>query len=158
MNPLHLHLLLNHLPISAILFGLFFICLGLALKRESFEKVGLVLFLLAALTSIPTFLTGDSAEELLEHLPNISNHLIEAHEEASVPAFILAEILGALSLVGIFLKKRNSVFYRKLLYGLLLIALVTFLLIARAANLGGKIRHPEIGNNPASDAKEQHHD
>lgn len=150
MSAPHFHLLLNHLPVSAILFGLFFIFLGLLLKNESFEKVGFILFLLAALTSIPTLLTGDPAEESLEKFSNISEQLIEAHEEASIPAFILSEALGALSLIGIFLKKRSYDFYRKFLYGLLLIALITLFLMGRAANLGGKIRHSEILNSPQS--------
>jgi hypothetical protein len=152
MNGAHLHLMLNHWPIFGTLFA--FLLLGFARVRKSDEliTVGLGLLVLVALGAIPVYLTGEPAEDAIEHLPGVSKDLIEEHEEAAEVAFVLVEILGALGLAGLFLARRSK---RALpLMGTIALGLSLVVLGAMAwvGNLGGPIRHPEIRNGTAANA------
>ena len=104
--------------------------------------------ILVALWAIPAYLTGESAEELVEGLPGISEQLIEAHEESAELAFIFVEAVGAFALISLVARR----FYKKLGNVLTILTLLGLIvgggLIAWTANLGGKINHPEIrGDN-----------
>jgi hypothetical protein len=63
MNGAQLHLMLNHLPVMGALFSL--LLLGWSLTRRSTEiqKLALGGALLAGLSSVPAYLTGEPAEE-----------------------------------------------------------------------------------------------
>jgi hypothetical protein len=57
--------------------------------------------------------------------------------------------LGALALIALAIPSRLPAPKRAAAICSLVLATVTFGLVARAANLGGAIRHPEIGAAPA---------
>jgi uncharacterized membrane protein len=106
-------------------------------------------FILAAVAAIPTYLTGEPAEEIVEHLAGVSHEAIHEHEEAAeitMPPMIL---LGLISIIGLFLVARRGAVPRWLFAMALVFALVTVGLMARAANLGGKIHHFEIRGEAA---------
>ncbi|MFC7671286.1 hypothetical protein ACFQT0_30695 [Hymenobacter humi] len=84
MNQAHWHLLLNHAPILGSLFGLVLLLLAVALRLQPvLLRTGLVTLIVAALLTIPTQLTGDGAEEVVEDQPGVSEPLIHEHEEAA---------------------------------------------------------------------------
>jgi uncharacterized membrane protein len=144
MNQAHLHLILNHLPILGSLFAFVLLGFGLLRKNEVLTRAGLVAVLAAAILCLPAQLTGEGAEETIEHLPGISRHRIHEHEEAAEAGFITLEITGALALFGLLLLGRRSP-KGTLVAGLALAgAAVSFGLLARAGNLGGEISHPEL--------------
>ncbi len=86
MNDAHLHLLFNHYPIIGTLFGVLFLGYGLFAKNKSILHAGLLLLFLMALLAIPTQLTGEGAEEIVEEL-GVDHDVIHAHEEAAELAF-----------------------------------------------------------------------
>ena len=147
MDYTHLHLLLNHFPIIGTLLGLGILAFGMIKDNTGIVQTSLYVFILVALISIPAFLTGEPAEEAIEHLPGVEESYIEAHEEAAETAIWIMELLGLLSLLTALLIYRKVASVRYLKYLVLLMGLVTFALMAQVGNLGGVIRHSEIRTN-----------
>lgn len=159
MNAAHLHLLLNHIPVLGVIFGFFLLLAALWRGSEELKRASLVVFLLAALITIPTYLTGEPAEEIVEKLPGVAATFIEQHEESAKIALIGMEILGIVALGGLlFFRHRNAPAW--LTGVILLLAMVVGGWMIRTANLGGKIHHPEIrdhssvGVSPSQSAPE----
>lgn len=146
MNPVHIHLLLNHVAILACLFSVVILAYGLLRKNTSIINLALVGLVIAALTAIPVFLTGEPAEEAVEHLPGITEVTIEEHEEAAETAIWLIEITGIVALGGLLLRK-VAFFTGNVYYGLVLVmGLAAGASIAYTGFEGGKIRHNEINS------------
>ena len=57
-------------------------------------------------------------------------------------------VTGAVALLGFWLFRRGRILTRWFTSSVLIVLLLTGLLMARTANLGGKVRHPEIGSSP----------
>ena len=92
MNPTHIHLLLNHFPIIGTLIGSAILLYSIIKKQDAGKVTGAFIIVIMAIISIPVLLTGEPAEESVEHLSGISKALIHDHEEASEKAFWLMEI------------------------------------------------------------------
>ncbi len=152
MNGAHFHLLLNHLPVIGTIFGLLILLFALWRKSEEVKRVALGVFVFAAFAAVPTYLTGEPAEEVAEHLPGVAKALIESHEEAAQFALLAVSLTGIVSLVGLVLTRRAERMAQWMVLAPLVLALVTSGLLGWTANLGGQIRHSEIraGFNPAA--------
>lgn len=144
MNAAHLHLILNHFPILGTLFGMGLLAYGLFAKNKSVQNAAFVLFAIITLISIPAFLSGEGAEEVVEHLPGVSENLIHEHEEWAEKAIWLMGILGLLSLISLFFSIKNKSGAKVLSIITLVASLATFGVMAQVGNLGGQIRHTEI--------------
>lgn len=144
MNPAHLHLMLNHIPLVGIGFVILLLIIALLRRSNEMINISLLFVILVALWAIPAYLTGESAEEIVEGLPGISEQLIEAHEESAELAFIFIEAVGVLAFITLVARR----FYTKLGKVLAILTLLGLIigggLIAWTANQGGKITHPEI--------------
>src|SRR6185503_8675583 len=83
MTPSHLHLILNHVPVVG--FPLVTLLLFVAWLRKSRElqSVALAGALLISLTTVSAFMTGEPAEEQIEHAPGVTKDHIEAHEDVA---------------------------------------------------------------------------
>ena len=99
MNPAHLHIILNHIPVIGIPFGTALLIYGFLRKSQEVKTVGFIVFVAIALVTVPTFLAGKAAQDMVEHLPDVSEHLIENHEPAATIAPAVTSVLGVLSLV-----------------------------------------------------------
>ena len=137
----HLHLMFAHFPIVLIPVGAVLLLLGIIRKEKHLETTSLWFFIFGALICIPVFLIGEEAGEAIEHLPGIIEKLIEEHEEAAEGALWASCILGAMSVFTLIFRGRDVAHI--LLKGALVISIVSSILLANAANQGGKIRHPE---------------
>lgn len=144
MNAAHAHLIFNHMPILGSLASLFFLLYGFWRRDEQFLKFVFQWLILVGLLTIPAFLTGEPAEEHIEHLAGISETLIEAHEDAAKFGLIITEVLAAMGLFGIFLFYKRSEKIMALTKVLILVAILNVATMVRIGNLGGEIRHPEI--------------
>lgn len=146
MNPTHIHLLLNHFPIIGTLIGSTILLYSIIRKQNTGKITGAFIIVIMAIIAIPVFLTGEPAEDSVEHVTGISKALIHEHEEASEKAFWLMEITGVFSLLAIVAYKIKTAFAPKAFLVAFAFSSVTFFAMAWAGNLGGKIRHPEITN------------
>ena len=147
MSGAHLHLLLTHVPVVGIVFGLLVLAYAWFSGKNEIARVSLGIFVLSGLAAVAVYLTGEPAEEVVEGLPGVSHALIEQHEEAAVAALIAALVLGAVSLMGLWLSRRSLP--RWLSGATLVLALVVSGIMAWTANLGGQINHPEIRSDAA---------
>ena len=103
------------------------------------------MFVALALLTIPVYFTGSPASHQMRELPGIARETIQRHSSASDFAFAIMEALGALSL-GTLVKFRSpAAVPARLTAALLALALAALGLMIWTANLGGRIRHPEIG-------------
>ncbi|MGA7880692.1 MAG: hypothetical protein WCA06_13995 [Terrimicrobiaceae bacterium] len=89
MNSAHLHLMLNHIPVPRMAFGLALLGWALLRKGEELKRTSLGLFIIIALLAIPTYLTGEPAEELVENLSGV--------DKASIGRFRIDPGLGRTS-------------------------------------------------------------
>lgn len=144
MNYAHLHLILNHLPVIGSGFVFVLLLVAVFRKSEELKRVALGFLILVALTSIPVYLTGEPAEEVVEHLAGISEAALERHEEAAQFSFSALLGLGVLALVTLVVAKRRGETSPLLLKLTLLISVIVMALLGWTANLGGEIRHSEI--------------
>lgn len=144
MSAQHLHLLLTHVPVMAVLFSLPLIAFGIWRRNNTLIRTALVGFVLAALVTIPVFLTGEGAEEAVEHLPGVTEFYIEQHEESAERTLWLVEALGLGSLVLLVFSIRGKELQLSVTGGLLLLGILTAVSIGQTANLGGQVRHTEI--------------
>lgn len=142
MNWAHLHLLSNHIPVLGTAFGLLLLAWGMLRRNESLQRAALATFFVAALVAIPVFLTGEPAEGTVEHLAGTAEGAIETHEDAAVLSLISVELLGVIAVLS-FIRRRADL-SRLVTRSALVLSIVTAGLMARTANLGGKIRHAEL--------------
>lgn len=149
MSFAHIHLLLNHVPTVGFSIGLALFMVALAGRNHELQRAGLVIFFLTAALTIATYVSGNDAYEALKETPGLSEPLMKAHESAALIAFILMQAAGFFSWVGLWVSARSHRIANWNLGVVLVLAIVTFGFMARAANIGGEIRHPEIQTAPA---------
>jgi len=144
MNPAEIHLALNHLPLFGAFFGFLLLLVALLRKSRDLKQAGLWLCLAAALAAVPTYLTGEPAEDRVEGVPGVAQELIEEHEESALWALVGIEILGVASLAGLYLSRKTGEVPDRFIQTCLILALLAVAIVARTAYLGGQIHHPEI--------------
>ena len=144
MNPTHLHLMLNHVPVLGTAFGLGLLVFGLGRRSPELKKTALGVFVIVALLTVPVYLTGEPAEDGVKSLPGISKAFIEQHEEAASVAFTGIIVLGAAALTGLLLLQRGKMLPAWFFSLMLAASLIASGLMVWTANLGGQIRHTEI--------------
>jgi uncharacterized membrane protein len=160
MNLAHIHLLLNHFPTVGMIIGLGLFLLALIGKSDDLKKASLVVFLGIALLALPTYMSGNAAQEMICKAQgkapcadsSVSKDMIERHEGAALLALAFMELTGAVAWLGLWQYRRMARFSRANLAAVAFFSLVTFGLMAQAANIGGEIRHPEI-RDPAPAAQ-----
>ena len=138
MNLAHLHLLLNHFPTVGLAIALGLLLASLLKKSADLQQASFVAFYLLGLVAIPAYLTGSAAQIVLQNQPGVSDQVMAAHQDAALLALILLEITGFVAWIALWRFRRWHQ------TGILVLAVVTFGLMASAANIGGHIRHPEI--------------
>lgn len=156
MNLAHAHLVLNHVPVVGIFFAVLLYGLGIFRRSTELKRAALLGFVLVALLTIPAFLTGEPAEDAVEHLPGINKATIHNHEEAADISFWVLEGLGVFALAGLVLYRGASGAPRWFTAIVLVFALLVAGMMAWTANLGGQIHHPEI--TAAGAAAGEHHE
>jgi uncharacterized membrane protein len=146
MNPVtaaHIHLVLCHVPIMAILFGLGWLAFGLWRGSREIQKAALGMFVVAAVLAVPSYLTGEPGAGAIKGLPGFSDRILEQHQAVAGVALAGCIALGIVALAGLILFRGRAVagwFSLLLLAGALLVGG----LMVWTANLGGQIRHSEI--------------
>ncbi len=88
-----LHLALTHVPAVTTLLAAATLVVGALTGARATRRFGLVLLVVAGVSAVPVYLTGEGAEEIVEHRPGVVEAIIERHEEAAEKALVLT--LGA---------------------------------------------------------------
>jgi len=144
-NIAHLHLLLNHVPTVGAVVALGLLIVAFIRRDEPLKLVGLeVLFAIAVLT-LPVYMTGVAAFQTLRNQPGISDTTIHLHQDVALFGFIWMEFAGFIGWVALWQARRRGRAAAGMVAAATALTIVALVVMSRAANLGGDIRHPEIG-------------
>lgn len=156
MDPVHVHLIVNHLPVLGSLIG-FLVLLYAWITGSRETKIAAAVILLAAgIGGLVANASGEEAEDRVETIAGVNEAGIEAHEEAAETAmpFLIVTVIASLALwAGEWLRRG---FARYALWALAVASAGTVITASYTAWLGGKIRHTEISGTaaPAGGANE----
>lgn len=154
MSPLHMHLVLNHVPVIGLGFVALILTVALWRRNDSMAKLGLFLLAGIGLVTVAVFLTGEPAEEAVEHLAGVAERAIHSHEEVAEAALGATAIAGAMALVLLLWARKRAL--PRVAMALSLLAVVAVAgLMGRTAYLGGQIRHTEIAGGVAAGEVEE---
>ena len=143
MSLVHLHLLLNHLPVIGVPLIAGLLLYGMLRQQRDVQRAALAGFLLLAILTVPAYLTGEPAEEAIEHAPGVATALIDRHETLATVALGLTALLGLWSALGLFFSRRDRPVSRLVLSGGVLLAALTVGALIPTGYYGGQIRHEE---------------
>ena len=143
MDASQIHLALNHVPLFFSIAGGLILLYGFIGKQDQIKFLSLYFMIVAALFTIPVYLTGEGTEEVVEKLPGVSEGLIGEHEEMAKIGLIIIIITGIAALITLIIKKKVSLLKPALLLCVVL-SFASFGVMAQTAHLGGQIRHSEI--------------
>jgi hypothetical protein len=143
VNVAHLHLLLNHVPTVGSVVALGLLLLALVRRDEGLKHAGLeVIFAIAVLT-LPVYISGVAAYRELRDQPELSEVAVLLHQDAALAGFALTEFTGFVAWAGLWQTRRRGR-APGIVAAVVVLLTVALAVMARAATLGGEIRHPEI--------------
>jgi uncharacterized membrane protein len=140
----HLHLIINHLPIIITGLGLLLIAIAAWRRDDYLARVALSFFVLSALSALPTYLSGEAAEHIVEKLPGVTKEIIERHQDIALISASVIGVLGAFALLVLWRYRRPATVPVGVVRLTLAGALVATGLMAYTGLLGGEIRHTEV--------------
>lgn len=153
MDPVHLHLILNHIPVLGAFFSLALLAWSFVRRSEEMKQLALVVTLIAGMSAGPAYLTGEKSEDAFEKKAGESAEtFLEPHEKAAKIALTLALITGGAAGVLLFYGLRKGETPDMGRNGIALLAFVLAISMSYTANLGGKAAHPEIRGTAAVDS------
>lgn len=144
----HIHILMNHFPVILAVMGALAALLGMVRGRRGIWMYASATLTLAALTTIPTYFTGEPAADALNHPWYIARTSINTHQDAALIAALLTGLAG---LVAVFAWRRLVRYPREVTLPGGLRAAVVITAVAAAAMmgyaswLGGQIVHDAPG-------------
>jgi uncharacterized membrane protein len=144
VNVAHLHLLLNHVPTVGSVVALGLLILALVRRDERLKHAGLEVLFAIALLTLPVYLSGVAAHQKLRDQPGVSDDAMRVHHDAALAGFTVTELAGFVAWIALWQSRRRGHAARGLVPAVTLLSIVALGLMARAATLGGEIRHPEI--------------
>lgn len=146
----HLHLLLNHFPTVGMIVGFGLFLLAFLNRSEEVRRGAMAVFFAIALISLPTYMTGYSAQQSLRGVRTVSQDVIGFHQRSALFALIFMEATGVVAWYGLWYSRRRRSMGPRITAAAVVLSAVTIVLMAGAANVGGEIRHPEILSDPAA--------
>jgi uncharacterized membrane protein len=158
MDQVHIHLLITHLPIFGSILGGFVLAHGIITNSDQTKIAGYGVLITSSVGAVISYLTGEGAEEAVEDIQGVAKNMIEQHEDFALFALIGLITLGVVSLVALYLTKKNHPAANQVSIISLVIAFISFGLVARTGYLGGQIRHTEIGSATVNDNGEKDSD
>jgi hypothetical protein len=148
MSTTHVHLLLNHFPTVGMIVGFGVFLLALAKKSLDLRRGGLAVLFVIALLSVPTYMTGYSAQKAMKGVPGVSQGVIDLHQRSALMALMVMEATGVAAWYGLWYSRRRAWSHRGNTALVLLLGALTIGLMSSAADVGGEIRHPETLSSP----------
>lgn len=158
MKETHIHLLINHMPVFGSVFGAIVLAIGIWSKSSTTKLAAYVVFLLSAIGGAVSYLTGEAAEETVEHIPGVAKKMIEQHETAAGYALAAMIVLGVMAVLAAVMTVLKPTTANVFAWITLLVSLSGFGLVARTGYLGGQIRHTEVNGYTVPEVDMEEHD
>lgn len=144
MDWVHLHLALNHVPVVGTPFLLALLLWGWFRGSAEIVRLSLGWTLLFSAVSIALKFTGDFAVEAAGPRLDTVRGLVHAHEQSADQAATAIFLNGIAAGVALFTGRRGQPVARWALALSAALGLASCVLLARTANLGGKVSHPSL--------------
>jgi uncharacterized membrane protein len=144
MNPIHVHLLLNHFPTIGTVIAIGLYLAAFAKRNDDLKRASLGLFVFIALMSILAFVSGYAARDAVKDRADISQPLLAAHMDGALLSLLLIEVTGVVAWFGLWQFRQNSRPARGMLSAVMVLAVVTLAMMGATAYIGGGIGHPEL--------------
>ncbi|MBI4376876.1 MAG: hypothetical protein HY549_10560 [Elusimicrobia bacterium] len=144
MNPLHIHLIANHIPVLAAPLAACLLAYAAWKGCEELNRLALLALALNGAITLGVFLSGLGAEELSAELVGSAEALIEPHERWAQASLAGAISLGLIAAWLLKAFRRPTPLPPRALLMVFLAAIGLGLALARTAYLGGRIHHHEI--------------
>lgn len=151
VDTTHLHLILNHVPTVGMAAALALLLLALFRRHEPLKAAALEVIFAIALLTMPVYMTGVAAQHKIHEMPGVSATAINVHQDAALTGFTVAEFAGFVAWVGLWQSRRRGRAAPGVIPAVVVLSALSLALMGRAANLGGDIRHPEIGSAPVAE-------
>jgi uncharacterized membrane protein len=160
MDPVHIHLLITHLPIIGSILGGLVLAYGIWSKSDQTMIASYNVLIISSIGGVIAYLTGEEAEEAVEDIQGVAKNMIDQHEDFAVFALVGIIVVGIVSMAGLYLTIKKSSLASTIATLILILSFISFGMTARAGYLGGQIRHTEIGSTPSvqDDANEDNDD
>ncbi|MCX6155936.1 MAG: hypothetical protein NT007_17450 [Candidatus Kapabacteria bacterium] len=155
MNPVHAHLLLNHLPIIFPIVGMLVLIGGIILNNEIVKRTSYLIFIASAILTFPAFISGEAAEDIVENINGITIDSINKHIEWADKLMFFNIVLGAVSILGFWSNLKNKSYSNTVAYVILVICATSMFFAQQTGRSGGEIRHTEIRSNFNQDSSPQ---
>jgi hypothetical protein len=153
INVAHLHLLLNHVPTVGSVVALGLLLLAIIRQNEHLKHAGLEVLFAIAVVTLVAYMSGVAAHQKLRDQPGVSENAIRVHQDAALAGFTALEFAGFAAWIALWQTRRRGGAAPGLVPVVTVLTVVSLGLMARAANLGGEIRHPEIRADLSADAE-----
>jgi ABC-type uncharacterized transport system permease subunit len=144
VNTAHLHLLLNHVPTVGGATALGLLAAAVVRRHDALARAALEVLVAVAIVTLPAYTTGSAAHLALRDELDASDLAIRVHQDAALTAFAVLELAGFLAWIALWQSRRLGRVRAAAIATTTLVLVAALALMARAANLGGEIRHPEI--------------
>lgn len=156
MNAVYLHLVLCHIPVFLLIGGFLLLILTFFRKSDDIRTLSLALMALAGFIVIPVFLSGESAEVIVEKISGIQEGAIQTHEEDGEIALWSVLAAGLLALAAFLFQLKKRPCPKWLMIPLLAAAVFATANLLITAKSGGLIRHTEISEQSSSPVDKNH--
>jgi uncharacterized membrane protein len=143
MNAAYIHLILNHFPLILNVAAFVVILAGLAWRSEPVTRAALLLVVLAALLTVPTFITGDGAAKIVKGMQGVDAAAIRPHDDSAGYTLTVILIEGVAALASLIFFRGGRLMPRWAVATMLVLILIGSAAAGRTSFLGGKIHHPE---------------
>jgi hypothetical protein len=152
VNFAHLHLVMNHVPTVGSVAALGLLLLGYLRRNDHLKHVGLEVLFIIALLTLPVYVSGAVALSEIRNRPEVSVDAVKIHQDVALFGFSWMALAGFVAWVALWQWRRRGRPARGLVPAATLLLVMALVVMGRAANLGGDIRHPEIGADVAAPA------
>lgn len=154
MIPVEAHLLLNHVPLIGLVFGLVFFVAGWMRSSDQALRAGLRLFLAMGIVVVSVVGSGLGSATILANAAWLDADALSNHRLAGILTLVVLVGLGTLCGVALFRSTRDGrVMSVRLRIAVLLLAVTAFGGNIWTAYLGGSLRHSELASESSSSRK-----
>jgi uncharacterized membrane protein len=151
MIPVEAHLVLNHVPLIGLVFGLVFFVVGLMRASEQTLRAGLRIFLAMGIAVLPVVGSGLVSATVLADAAWLDADALSNHRLAGIFTLVVLVGLGSVCGVALFTSRRNGrAMPVRVKLAVFLLAVAGFGATALTAYLGGGLRHSELGREQPS--------
>lgn len=145
MDAVHLHLIVNHVPVIVIVLSALVLIWALYSGKAEYRNLAFIGMIIAALFVVVTFQSGENAEDIAEAYSWFDHDVLENHEHAAETARWIVLVTGMFGIAGLtYFKSEDRKGFKPFLMITLIVSLTAAAYLIYTGYLGGMIRHDEL--------------